>query len=55
MSLPPADDSDELDDEEPLFGAGFTTAFACDCDEGGGIEREIDLIRKILFCLCTYA
>lgn len=27
VSLPPADDNDELDDDEPLLGAGFTTAF----------------------------
>lgn len=28
VSLPPADDREELDEEEPLLGAGFTTAFA---------------------------
>lgn len=27
-SLPPADDNDEFEDDDPLFGAGFTTAFA---------------------------
>lgn len=49
VSFPPADDSDELDDEEPLLGAGATTAFACNLlyDVPGWAIEEINVSFKI--------
>lgn len=50
VSLPPADDSEELDDDEPLFGAGFTTAFAWHPDEremGKFTLIEIEILCRL--------